>query len=219
MKWSIRIFIIFLSTLFTLPILAEPNRLLSWEDLVPAHLLENDPLEKLSEKQKDMVFWVIHTLEALPARDPGTEEFYKEIDEAMPSLKEAGIDIDELMALRKKIRTTMVEELNGEQVRIPGYLLPLEVSAKKVTEFLLVPYIGACIHVPPPPPNQIIHVKVDQKKGYSVKSMYEPVWVDGVISVKSMVKDLFLVDGTAGINIGYTMSANRIEPYKEESQQ
>ena len=45
--------------------------------------------------------------------------------------------------------------------------------------------------------------------------MYEPVWVSGEISAKSMVKDLYLVDGSAGINIGYTMQANRIKPYKE----
>lgn len=126
-----------------------------------------------------MVYWVVHTLEALPVRGPDTEEFYKEIDEAFPSLEEAGIDINELMALRKKIRMKMVDELNGQQVRIPGYLLPLEVSSKKVSDFLLVPSIGACIHVPPPPPNQIIYVKVDQNKAYKSKGLYEPGVGDG----------------------------------------
>jgi hypothetical protein len=93
--------------------------------------------------------------------------------------------------------------------------LPLEISDTQVTEFLLVPYIGACIHVPSPPPNQIIHVRTPQRKGYRSESLFEPVWVTGVISAKSMVKDLFLVDGSAGIDIGYTMQANRIEPYDE----
>ena len=45
--------------------------------------------------------------------------------------------------------------------------------------------------------------------------MYEPVWVSGEISVKSMVKDLYLVDGSTGVNIGYTMQASQIEPYKK----
>ncbi len=218
MKKSIQIFIIFICTLCCLPALAEKVRQLSWEDLVPAHLLAEDPLADLTEKQKDLVYWVINTLDSLPKRGPDTEEYYQELDKAMPELKEAGIDIDELMAKRKLIQTSMVEELNGQRVRIPGYLLPLEMTDTKVTEFLLVPYIGACIHVPPPPPNQIVHTNITQKEGYIVKGLYEPVWVTGIIAVKSMVKELFLVDGTAGINIGYTMQANRIEPYKEDHQ-
>jgi hypothetical protein len=64
------------------------------------------------------------------------------------------------MSKRKEIQTAIVEDLNGRIVRMPGYLLPLDVIGAKVTEFLLVPYIGACIHVPPPPPNQIVYVKV-----------------------------------------------------------
>jgi hypothetical protein len=90
----------------------------------------------------------------------------------------------------------------------------LEFSREKITEFLLVPYVGACIHVPPPPPNQIVHVKTAEKKGYVMKDMYDPVWITGVISAQSMVKDLYLVDGSAGIDIGYTMKANHIEPYE-----
>ena len=132
----------------------------------------------------------------------------------MADLKKAGIDIVKVMAKYKETRTSVVKALNGQQVRIPGYFLPLELSDTKLTEFLLVPYIGACIHVPPPPPNQIVYVRTPQKKGYSSKNLYEPVWVTGVITAKSMVKDLYLADGSAGVNIGYTMQAKRIEPYK-----
>ncbi|MGL4829805.1 MAG: DUF3299 domain-containing protein, partial [Vibrio sp.] len=52
---------------------------------------------------------------------------------------------------------TVRTELNGSRVKIPGFVIPLEGDDQKVTEFLLVPYFGACIHVPPPPPNQIIY--------------------------------------------------------------
>ena len=215
MKKYIQILFIIVCTLFYFQALGEQFRQLSWIDLVPAHLLAEDPLAKLTEEQKNMVYWVINTLDNLPARGPETEEYYKEIDKAIPELRKSGIDITELMAKRKKLQTAIVEDLNGQRVRIPGYLLPLEMSDTKIKEFLLVPYIGACIHVPPPPPNQIVHVKIVQKEGYRVKTMYEPVWVSGEISVKSMVKDLYLVDGSAGVDIGYSMQANRIEPYKE----
>ncbi len=214
MKRYIQVLII-ICTLFYFPALAEQVRQLSWEDLVPAELLADDPLADLTQEELDLVVWVVNTLDSLPPRGTDTEDLYREIDEAVPELREAGIDINELMAKRKILQTSIVEELNGQRVRIPGYLLPLEMTDINVKEFLLVPYIGACIHVPPPPPNQIVHVNIVQKKGYRVKSMYEPVWVSGEISVKSMVKDLYLVDGSAGINIGYTMQANRIEPYKK----
>ncbi len=215
MKKYIQILFIISCTLFYFQALGEQFRQLSWKDLVPAHFYSEDPLARLTEEQKDTVYWVINTLDKLPERGPETEEYYKEVDRAIPELKKYGIDIAELMAKRKQFRTAVVEELNGQQVRIPGYLLPLEMSDTEVKEFLLVPYIGACIHVPPPPLNQIVYVNIIQKEGYRVKTMYEPVWVSGEISVKSMVKDLYLVDGSTGVNIGYTMQANRIEPYKE----
>jgi hypothetical protein len=201
--------------LLFLPALAQQARQLNWDDLIPAHLLAGDPLEKLSPDQKDMVYWVINMLQTLPKRGPQTEEDYKQIDELMPSLRKAGIDIVKVQAKIKEIKTSIVKELDGELVRMPGYLLPLDVSSAKVTEFLLVPYVGACIHVPPPPPNQIIYVKAAQDNGFESKKIFEPVWVTGVISVKSMSKELYLVDGSSGIDIGYGMQANKIEPYKE----
>ena len=165
MKKYIQVLIV-ICTLCYLPALAKQVRQLSWEALVPAHLPSDDPLADLAQEQLDLVVWVVNTLDSLPPRGPDTEEFYREVDEAILQLKKEGIDINELMAKRKILQTSIVEELNGQRVRIPGYLLPLEVSATKVTEFLLVPYIGACIHVPPPPPNQIIYVKIGQNKSY-----------------------------------------------------
>ena len=194
---------------------AEQVRQLTWKDLIPAHLASEDPFANLTPDQRDLVDWVIYMLENLPKRGADTEELYEEVDKVMPMLKKYGIDIVDVMAKHNEARTAIVEELNGQRVRLPGYLLPLELSADKVTEFLLVPYIGACIHVPPPPPNQIVHVKVLQKGGYKSKGLYDPVWVTGEFAAKSMVKDLFLADGTAGVDIGYTMQANRVEPYQQ----
>jgi hypothetical protein len=214
MKRAIQAFTIFVCTSVFLSVAAESVRQITWDDLIPANLIAEDPVANLTEEQQDMVYWVINMLESLPERSQETEDFYKEIDEAMPTLKKYDIDIAAVMEKRKEIQTAVVAELNGKHVRIPGYLLPLEVSQEKVTEFLLVPYVGACIHVPPPPPNQIVNVKTAAKKGYAMKQLYDPVWVTGVISIQSMVKDLFLVDGSADIDIGYTMQAKHIEPYE-----
>ena len=70
-------------------------------------------------------------------------------------------------------------ELNGSTVKIPGFVIPLEGDENTVTEFLLVPYFGACIHVPPPPPNQIIYVKFPQ--GAPIQQLWDVVYVIGTL--------------------------------------
>ncbi len=191
----------------------EQARQLTWKDLVPANLIAEDPFANLTIEQQNLLILAINAAQQIG--QPTDEDLAKEMAEAAPTLKKAGIDVEKVLAKIKEIETTVVQELDGKQVRIPGYLLPLEVSGAKVTEFLLVPYVGACIHVPPPPPNQIIYVKAEKNAGYRSKEKFEPVWVTGVLSAKSMVKDLFLVDGSTGIDIGYSMQAARIEPYKK----
>jgi hypothetical protein len=70
-----------------------------------------------------------------------------------------------------------LQAMNGKRVRVPGFIVPLEDSQTSVSEFLLVPNPQACIHVPPPPPNQIIHVRM--APGTRAQMNYGPVWVQG----------------------------------------
>jgi len=100
--------------------------------------------------------------------------------------------------------STLVTTYNGTQVRIPGYVLPLEYDGGEVREFLLVPYIGACIHVPPPPPNQIVYVT--SEVDVPVDDMFEAVWVTGTINTASISNDL--------ADIGYQIAAELVEPYE-----
>lgn len=83
---------------------------------------------------------------------------------------------------------TVRTELNGSRVKIPGFVIPLEGDDQKVTEFLLVPYFGACIHVPPPPPNQIIYVKFP--KGAPVQELWDVIYVIGELKTESLSHDL-----------------------------
>lgn len=99
----------------------------------------------------------------------------------------------------------VVAELNGKSVRLGGYVVPLDFDATTVKEFLLVPFVGACIHVPPPPANQIVYVKI--ANGFDVSGTFDPVTVTGVI--KTDVAFTGLADA------GYTMDAVRVEPRKE----
>jgi hypothetical protein len=98
-----------------------------------------------------------------------------------------------------------VKALNGKYVKLPGYLVPLESDAGGLlNEFLLVPYFGACIHVPPPPPNQIVYVKL--KKPFNLSSMADPYWVIGTMSTTPWSGDVADTD--------YTMTADRLEPFQ-----
>jgi uncharacterized protein len=89
---------------------------------------------------------------------------------------------------------------------VPGYMVPLEDSLNEVTEFLLVPYPGACIHVPPPPPNQLVHVTMDGGKRTSVRPFWEPVWVQGIVTLAE-------VKNSYGAVSFFQMTATQIDPY------
>ncbi|UJF18614.1 DUF3299 domain-containing protein [Vibrio sp. SS-MA-C1-2] len=97
------------------------------------------------------------------------------------------------------------EELNGSEVKIPGFVIPLEGDDKVITEFLLVPYFGACIHVPPPPPNQIIYVKME--KGAPIAELWDVIYVVGTLKTETHNNDL--------AETGYLIDATRIEAYDD----
>ena len=71
-----------------------------------------------------------------------------------------------------KSTANVTGKFNGQTVRIPGYIVPLEFDGAKIKQFLLVPYVGACIHVPPPPANQLIYVT--SEKAHELKGLFEP---------------------------------------------
>ncbi|MBB3104294.1 DUF3299 domain-containing protein [Azomonas macrocytogenes] len=85
--------------------------------------------------------------------------------------------------------TRTVPELNGKRIRLAGYPVPLENDAKgRSTAFFLVPYPGACIHVPPPPPNQIVLVRYP--KGFALEDIYAPLQVEGRLAIEKTSNEL-----------------------------
>lgn len=99
----------------------------------------------------------------------------------------------------------VVEELDGQKVKLPGFVVPLEGDGTKLSEFLLVPYYGACIHVPPPPANQTVYVKVPTADA-EIRNAFDTVWVTGTMSAKPFTSDL----ATAG----YQIQADSVTPYE-----
>lgn len=102
--------------------------------------------------------------------------------------------------------TRIKPELNNRKVRIPAFIVPLEYDeAQNVTQFFLVPYFGACIHVPPPPPNQIIFA--DYQQGMTLGALYDAFWIDGTLQTTLTEND------TA--TSAYSIRIDNIEPYSE----
>jgi hypothetical protein len=99
-------------------------------------------------------------------------------------------------------------DLNGLHVKIPGFVVPLVRGADGlISEFFLVPYFGACIHVPPPPPNQIVYVRM--RAGAGLRSIEDAQWVTGTLHVATKRSDL----GSAA----YSLDGERMEPYRDSS--
>jgi hypothetical protein len=109
------------------------------------------------------------------------------------------------LAAQQVLDFSVNKELNGATVKLPGFIVPLDIGKDGlVSEFFLVPYFGACIHVPPPPPNQIVYVRMT--KGIALDSIYEAYWITGPMTVTSKTTRL----GAAA----YQIEAQKVEIYK-----
>lgn len=102
--------------------------------------------------------------------------------------------------------TDVVPDYDGKAIRLPGFIVPLAYNSdREVTEFFLVPFFGACIHYPPPPPNQIIHASYPD--GFELTSIYDPFWLSGTLSVAITSNEV----ATAA----YSITVDKLEIYEE----
>ncbi len=206
----------------------EPVKL-AWENLVPKTQPLKNPLLSLTDDQAielDTIFYWrsirVETTDKLDELDKDSIAYRKEIKmaaaQSRKKLIKEGVDVDGVLDRFGKWQDELdrlskltVKNLDGKQISLAGYLLPLDFSDKGVKEFLLVPYVGACIHTPPPPANQIAFVRL--KKAYKINQLYDPVWVTGRMSTKLVSKNLSLVDGSNPVEVGYILNADNISEY------
>ena len=110
-------------------------------------------------------------------------------------------------AYRRALASTDVNpSMDGQKIRIPGFVVPLEFDEEQtISQFFLVPYFGACLHMPPPPPNQII--LVDAPEGVQMSALYEPFWLEGEVSTVVTENDM--------AKSAYAMQLHKLSPYRE----
>jgi len=102
-------------------------------------------------------------------------------------------------------KTKELADLEGKMVKVPGFTVPLEDWAASATEFLLVPYVGACVHMPPPPPNQLVYIEMDEGKRAKMDG-WNPVWAEGVLKIE-------MTESVYG-HVGFTIVGQRVYPYE-----
>lgn len=153
---------------------------------------EDDPLDNIKALEWDELMPKDYRIEALleqiNAGDLSDDD--PRIDEAMEKIKEM------------YSKAPVVEELDNTDVKLPGFVVPMNLDGKETTDFLLVPYYGACIHVPPPPPNQTVFVTGHK----SELKLYDTVWVIGRLRVERSENELG--------DSGYSIIATDIRPYE-----
>jgi len=103
--------------------------------------------------------------------------------------------------------TDTLKKLDGKLVRLPGFVVPLDDFQEEGAEFLLVPYYGACVHTPPPPPNQIVMVEMEGKKSVKL-NLFDAVWMSGRLKISSIESPY----GT----VGYQLEGLKVEPYSSK---
>ncbi len=111
-----------------------------------------------------------------------------------------------LKTLTSSTAPSPARALDKKTVAIPGFMVPLEDDADQVTEFLLVPFAGACIHVPPPPPNQMVYIKLRNGR-HANMSFTEPIVVTGQLHVAT-------VQSPYG-DVSFNMDGDSVQPYAQ----
>lgn len=176
-----------------------------------------DESKTASDKKKDSPYETIEWLDLMPEDDLDVllnpPEYINEIvegsedDQISNQVQSAITAASDDRYQQALVSTRVVKKMDGALIRIPGFIVPLEFSSEQVTtEFFLVPFFGACIHAPPPPPNQIIFVSYP--KGVKLGSLYTPFWLSGKLKASLVENDM----ATAA----YTLELEHVTEFTDE---
>ncbi len=190
---------------------------IGWADLAPEPEIYENPFADLKPDQLQDLRTVLKIRTASP--DATRADWQQEAEGASARLEAEGLDIDWLfeqrdiiMEKRRSASTGTRPELVGQEIRMPGYVLPLDLRDGKAVEFLLVATVGACIHTPPPPANQMIHVRYPE--GVEIQGLYSPVWIQGDLMTDLTTQTVQYSDGQSRVEVSYAMTPDLVEPYQ-----
>ena len=199
----------------TVPTLSNSN-VVSWEDLRPPSVTDFvDPYADLTTRQ------LIDLAELSPIEfGPDEVTLDSDVEEGQrlrQKFHDQGLDVDWLLAQVEGVTNHYTQqakdtnqEINQTVIKVLGYILPLTQEHDQVADFLLVPFIGACVHVPPPPPNQMVYVKPPQ--AIDDPGLFAQVWLEGTIYPQPSSHEFFRVDGEQQVEVSYRLDMTSMTP-------
>jgi hypothetical protein len=190
---------------------AAAPHLLEWDALQPrAAKPLDDPFASLSEEQLDSLRELVRARMLAALGVPVTDAGRVKQADLTRQLEAQGVAIEPLLAQREAIieqrrreAETGVAALDGAEIELSGYLLPVGMNGARTDEFLLVAGPGSCSHAQPPPANRVVHVRVPQP--LAVTAQYTPATVRGTLRVDPQSTLVFVVDGDREVGSTYAL--------------
>ena len=161
-------------------------------------------LEELEKRQTHFTKW-----EDLYPADFSPSKIYADYQEKIQYLTDydaKAMDIYKEFIQELAQNSPINPELRGKNIRLVGFPVPLEFNEEsKISEFYLVPYFGACIHLPPPPPNQIVFISTDEENAIGLYDMQDPIIVEGNLEIEGKISEI--------AHASYNISQARVDSY------
>ncbi len=208
------------------PAMAAPGTVLDWSDLPdPSVQVFEDPYRDLSAEQFDDVLYVVR-LRGRLQRDVGSNEERQKWQELLTETEDAlaanGIDVDWLLDQREAVKerrrkagTNGNPQFDGQIVTLAGFAIPASNDPDGRPVAYLVPERGMCSHMPPPPPNQMIRVRLNGD--WTPSYFHEPVRLTGTLTIDPSVQNMMVVDGLMPMNATFQLETERVETLETEA--
>lgn len=191
--------------------------LLDWDDLRPPAVVEDNPFTRLNAEQIDLLSELARSRIQQRRFGRGGDAAQAREREVIAILAAQGLDAealllrrDSLIAERRAQAETPIPEADGRTAELRGYIVPVSGDDLQVTEFLLIPWAGACSHTPPPPPNQVVHVRPATPVAVVAARQY--VTVSGAVRVSAQEQTLNMIDGLQTVRSGYSIDTALVIP-------
>ena len=187
-----------------------------WADLAPGYNSQSNPFYGLDERESMLLGMIVRVERA---RSEGRELTDLEVvgeDLAIKALDSVGkdahdlvrrvISYDDFLEVRGKRTATAMD---GALISVSGFVLPVNVEGQKITQFILVPFAGACVHTPAPPPNLMIAVESEQ--GFQINGRFESVTVTGILEIAPEQHEIPFTDGVSHVETAYSLTADSVD--------
>lgn len=203
-----------------IPGVAREGGLLNWDALVDAEAqVFDDPYAALAPEQINDLVTIVRLRDRLATGELNADarpRIEARLSKIESSFDAAGIDVDWLIGQRWAVAERRQAAaiagnpaLDGRAVEIVGFLIPAPPDDDGVPTAYLVPERGMCSHMPPPPPNQLLRIKLPE--AHSIPLLYTPAIVQGTIRLQETNREVFVVDGPVPMWSAWTLQATQLE--------